>query len=160
MEWCLNSFWFSLSWIFLGPFLWSLWKSHPKALLSYRFRYLIAGGCFLALLFPVISVSDDLASARRLSERTHGPRQGAKKVMENDDVSEVRKVPPPVASLQLRAPLLNYQPLFAMLTREPAPQSIDVASPQHGTRAPPEQSPSRIFSSSLISLVQCFHREH
>jgi len=139
MEWCLNSFWFSLSWIFLGPFLWSLWKSHPKALLSYRFRYLIAGGCFLALLFPVISVSDDLASARRLSERTHGPRQGAKKVMENDDVSEVRKVPPPVASLQLRAPLLNYQPLFAMLTRERAPQSIDGASPQHGTRAPPEQ---------------------
>ena len=59
--------------------------------------------------------------------------------MENDDVSEVRKVPPPVASLHYRAPLLNYQPLFAMLTREPAPQSIDVASPQHGTRAPPEQ---------------------
>src|SRR4030095_432541 len=97
MEWCLNSFWFSLSWIFLGPFLWSLSNPRQAFLRSNRIRHLIGGVCFLVLLFPVISVSDDFATARRLSERNHGPRHGAKKVMEDEDPSKLRSMSPPLA---------------------------------------------------------------
>jgi hypothetical protein len=136
MELLLN-----LAWLFLAlPAFW-LWRGSRTASLRRRFsalQCLLALGCMLVILFPVVSATDDLRAMRNEMEESPASKRTIRQAT-NDKISALKWQNPP--ALAATAGLLivseqSWRPLLVHELRVPAAPSIQFAA-----RAPPHSFP-------------------
>jgi hypothetical protein len=137
MEFGLNSFWVCLCWIFFGLVLRSLWSSRNTRGSSSRIRVLAASISALVLLFPAISISDDLAASRLLLGKRQNTGHKSAAVIEDQDETEFPRFASPVAALPLESPRFRPEHFFWMVADLVIVGNSQFALPQHCPRAPP-----------------------
>jgi hypothetical protein len=140
MELLLN-----LAWLFLAvPAFW-LWHGSRMSSLVRKFTALqcvLALGCMLVILFPVVSATDDLRAMRNEMEESPANKRTIRQAS-NDKALACRWQNPPALAATAKSVAVggqSWQPLPTLLLSVPAVPAIERAS-----RAPPR---SRSLSSS------------
>ena len=129
MELLLN-----LAWLLLALPAWWLWRSHNSARKFSSLHCLLALGCMLVVLFPVVSATDDLRAMRAEMEESPDGKRCIRHAT-NDKPSAWKWQSPP-ALISKTNPLTlsseGWQPLPASHLSMPVAPAIERAG-----RAPP-----------------------
>ncbi len=130
MELLLNS-----AWVLAATAAVALWLSRARTPRVRPLQGLLVIGCAFALLFPIVSMSDDLRSARVVMEDANAT---SKKLLK---ASHLSRTPLPVEAMPAAVvPALVHNPLWQTLALVPFEQQVTVASlpcPSSSGRAPP-----------------------
>jgi hypothetical protein len=129
MELLLN-----LVWLLLALPAWWLWRGRRSAGNFSSWQCLLALGCLLVILFPVVSATDDLRAMRAEMEESPASKRSVRQAA-NDKPSVWKWQTPPaeigaITSLIVRVE--GWQPLPALRSSVPAVPAIT-----HAGRAPP-----------------------
>jgi hypothetical protein len=136
MELTLN-----LAWLFLAlPAYW-LWRGSGTHV-GRRFtslQCLLALGCMLVVLFPVVSATDDLRAMRAEMEESPSGKRTIRQAGNNKASALTSQSPPALAESRrfLIVQAESWQPLPALHFSAPAAPAIERAS-----RAPPDSFPA------------------
>jgi hypothetical protein len=129
MELLLN-----LVWLLLALPAWWLWRGRRSAVNFSSLQCLLALGCLLVVLFPVVSATDDLRAMRAEMEESPASKRSVRQAP-NDKPSAWKSQTPPaevgsIISLIIRVEV--WRPLPALRSSIPAAPAIT-----HAGRAPP-----------------------
>jgi hypothetical protein len=147
MELLLN-----LAWLFLAvPAFW-LWHDSRTSSLVRKFTALqcvLALGCMLVILFPVVSATDDLCAMRNEMEESPASKRTIR-LASNDKALACRWQNPPALAATAKSVTVggqSRQPLPTLLLSAPVVPPIERAS-----RAPPRSLPRSSHRSPTLSL--------
>jgi hypothetical protein len=147
MELLLN-----LAWLFLAvPAFW-LWHGSRTSSLVRKFTALqcvLALGCMLVILFPVVSATDDLCAMRNEMEESPASKRTIR-LASNDKALACRWQNPPALAATAKSVTVGGQsrrPLPTVLLSAPVVPAIERAS-----RAPPRSLPGSSHRSPTLSL--------
>jgi hypothetical protein len=129
MELLLN-----LVWLLLALPAWWLWRGRRSAGSFSSWQCLLALGCLLVILFPVVSATDDLRAMRAEMEESPASKRSVRQAA-NDKPSVWKWQTPPAeigAIMSLIIRVEGWQPLPALRSSVPTIPAIT-----HAGRAPP-----------------------
>jgi hypothetical protein len=129
MELLLN-----LAWLLLAVPAWWLWCGREPARKVSSLHCLLALGCMLVVLFPVVSATDDLRAMRAEMEESPDGKRGVRQAGNEKPSAWKWQHPPALAAVtsSLGACILGWQPLPTQHLSVPAAPEIERAG-----RAPP-----------------------
>jgi hypothetical protein len=133
MELLLN-----LAWLLLAIPAWFLWRGHRSARQFGSVHCLLALGCMLVVLFPVVSATDDLHAMRaEMEESPDGKRSIRQTTNDKPPVWKWQSAPAlPATTSSLIVSIARWQPLPTASLSTPAAPAIERPS-----RAPPRSFP-------------------
>lgn len=134
MELLLN-----LVWLLLAVPAWWLWRGRRSAGSFTSLQCLLALGCLLVILFPVVSATDDLRAMRAEMEESPAGKHSVR-LAGNDKPSPGKWQTPPAETgsiVSLVVQVEGWQPLPADRSPIPSPPAITRAG-----RAPPPSFPA------------------
>lgn len=129
MELLLN-----LAWLLLAIPAWWLWRGRaPERKLS-SLHCLLALGCMLVVLFPVISATDDLCAMRAEMEESPAGKRAIRQASSERPLAWKWQSPPALmaASISFALDFQGWQPLPLNGSSLPVPRAI-----KRSGRAPP-----------------------
>jgi hypothetical protein len=129
MELLLN-----LAWLLLALPAWWLWRARTPAHKFSSLHCLLALGCMLVVLFPVVSATDDLRAMRAEMEESPDGKRSIRQAG-NDKPSAWKWQNPPALAAAIRSLTVStegWQPLSTLSLSTPAAPAIERAG-----RAPP-----------------------
>jgi hypothetical protein len=129
MELLLN-----LAWLLLAVPAWWLWCGRKPARKVSSLHCLLALGCLLVVLFPVVSATDDLLAMRAEMEESPGGKRSIRQASNEKPSAWKWQNPPALAPVtsSLSVCIQGWQPLPTQDLSMPAVPAVERAS-----RAPP-----------------------
>ena len=129
MELLLN-----LAWLLLALPAWWLWRGREPARKVSSLHCLLALGCMLVVLFPVVSATDDLRAMRAEMEESPDGKRSVRQASNEKPSAWKWQNPPAVAAVtsSLIVSTHGWQPLPTSRLSVPAAPAIERAG-----RAPP-----------------------
>ena len=135
MELILNLFWLMLA----LPAYW-LWRRVGSAQAAARFSSrscLLALGCILILLFPVVSATDDLHAMRPEIEESSPSKRSLRQVSSDRGSRWVHDSSAPPLAVIAAAFLLPPEVCFTLIPARATPSALSAPPSTCSTRAPP-----------------------
>jgi hypothetical protein len=129
MELLLN-----LAWLLLAIPAWWLWRGRAPERKFSSLHCLLALGCMLVLLFPVVSATDDLCAMRAEMEESPAGKRAIRQASSERPLAWKWQSPPALAAatISFAVNLQGWQPMPLFGSSVPAPPTIERAG-----RAPP-----------------------
>jgi hypothetical protein len=129
MELLLN-----LAWLLLALPAWWLWRGRTPARKVSSLHCLLALGCMLVMLFPVVSATDDLRAMRAEMEESPDGKRSVRQASNEKPSAWKWQNPPALAAVtsSLIVSTHGWQPLPTARSAMPAAPAIERAG-----RAPP-----------------------
>jgi hypothetical protein len=134
MELLLN-----LAWLLLALPAWWLWRGRGAARKFSSLQCLLALGCTLVILFPVVSATDDLRAMRAEMEESPASKRTLRQAS-NDKAPAWKWQAPPALTTTARFLMVSdegWQPVPLLCVSAPAAPAVERAS-----RAPPASLPA------------------